>query len=102
MLVGGSSRAEIPTVLAATILRFQCVERKEKEREDELHALQSGEERISGASEGLGLEQLWFLFQNRDEFVRAESGVGGEKENLKTIQEQRQNPNPSHLEGLIG
>ena len=95
MAVGRSFRAEVPTVLATKVLRLQCVERKEKEREDELHALQSGEERIGGASEGLGLEQLWFLFQNRDEFVRAESGVGGEKEseNLKTIQKQRQNTN---------
>jgi hypothetical protein len=60
---------------------------EEKEREDELHAFQSGEERVGGASEGLALEQLQFLLQNRNEFVRAEPGVGGESENLKTIQE---------------
>ena len=87
MPVGRDSPAEIPTVLAATVLRFQCVEREEKEREDELHAFQSGEERAGDTSEGLALEQLWFLFQNRNEFVRAEPGVGGESENLKTIQE---------------
>jgi hypothetical protein len=85
--MGRGSCAEIPTVLAATILRFQCVERKEKERKDELHAFQSGEERTGKASEGLALEQLRFLFQDRNEFVRAESGVGGENERLKTIQE---------------
>jgi len=101
MPMGRSSRAEIPTVLAATILRFQCVERKEKEREDELHAFQSGEERARDTSEGLALEQLWFLFQDRNEFVRAESGVEGEK--LKSGKKPRapsQNPNPSHLEGF--
>ena len=79
MPMGRSSRAETPTVLAETVLRFQCVEREEKEREDELHAFQSGEERAGGASKGLGLEQLWFLFQNWNEFVRAESGVEAEK-----------------------
>jgi hypothetical protein len=93
MPMGGSSCAEVSTVLAETVLRFQCVERQEKEREDELHAFQSGEERVGGASKGLGLEQLWFLFQDRNEFVRPESGVEAENENLKTIQEQRQNTN---------
>jgi hypothetical protein len=63
------------------------MEREEKERKDELHAFQSGEERAGDASEGLALEQLRFLFQDRNEFVRAESGVGGENERLKTIQE---------------
>jgi hypothetical protein len=63
------------------------VERKEKERKDELHALQSGEARAGNASEGLALEQLRFLFQDRNKFVRAESGVGGENQRLKTIQE---------------
>jgi hypothetical protein len=33
------------------------------------------------------LEQLRFLFQDRNKFVRAESGVGGENDRLKTIQE---------------
>jgi len=56
--MGGSSREEIPTVLAAAVLRLQCVEREEKEREDELHAFQSGEERAGDASERLALEQL--------------------------------------------
>jgi hypothetical protein len=79
MAMGGSSPAEIPTVLAATVLRFQCVELEEKEREDELHAFQSGEERAGDASERLALEQLRFLFQNRNELVRAESGVEAEK-----------------------
>jgi hypothetical protein len=87
MAMGGRSRAEVPTVLAATVLRFQCVERKEKERKDELHALQSGEARAGDTSEGLVMEQLWFLFPSRNEFVRAESGVGGESERLKTIQD---------------
>ena len=71
--MGGSSRAEVPTVLAATVLRLQCVEREETKREDELHAFQSSEERAGDTSEGLALEQLWFLFQDRSEFVRAES-----------------------------
>jgi hypothetical protein len=64
------------------------VEREEKEREDELHAFQSGEERTRNASERLVVEQLWFLFQDWNEFVRAESGVDAEGESLKTIQEQ--------------
>jgi len=85
MAMGGRSGAEIPTVLAATVLRLQCVEREEKEREDELHAFQSGEERTGNASEGLDLEQLWFLFQSWNEFVRAESGVEAEK--LKSAKE---------------
>jgi hypothetical protein len=62
------------------------MEREEKERKDELHAFQSGEERAGDASEGLALEQLWFLFQNRNKFVRAESGV--EAEELKSVKEQ--------------
>lgn len=74
-VVGRSSRAETPTVLAATLLRLQCMEREEAEREDELHAFQSSEERAGDASSGLVMERLWFLFQDRGEFVRAESGV---------------------------
>ena len=58
MAMGGRSGAEIPTVLAATVLRLQGVEREEKEREDELHAFQSGEERVGGTSAGLVMEQL--------------------------------------------
>ena len=92
MPVGRRSCAEIPTDLAATVLRLQCMEREEKERKDELHAFQSGEERASGASEGLALEQLWFLFQNRNEFVRAESGV--EAEELKSVKEQELKSKP--------
>jgi hypothetical protein len=87
MAMGGRSRAEVLTVLAAELLRFQRMEREEKERE-ELHAFQSGEERAGGASERLALEQLRFLLQDRNEFVRAESGVEAENESLKTIQEQ--------------
>jgi len=88
MAVGRGSGAEIPTVLAATVLRLQRVEREEKEREDELYAFQSGEEGASGASERLALEQLRVLFQSGDQFVRAESGVETENQSLKTIQEQ--------------
>ncbi len=51
------------------------MECEEKEREDELHAFQSGEERAGGASERLGLEQLWILFEGRNEFVRSQSAV---------------------------
>ena len=84
--VGGSSREEIPTVLAETVLRFQCVEREEKEREDELHAFQSGEERAGDASAGLALEQLRFLYRGGgNESVRAEPGV--ETEKLKSVKE---------------
>ena len=72
MPMGGSSCAEIPTVLAAAVLRFQCVEREEEERENELHAFQSGEERVGGTSARLVMEQLRFLFQDRNESVRAE------------------------------
>ena len=86
--MGRGSCEEIPTVLATTVLRLQCVEREEKERKDELHAFQSGEERVGGASERLALEQLWFLLQDRIEFVPPESGVEAENENVKTIQEQ--------------
>jgi hypothetical protein len=92
MPMGGSSRAETPTVLAATVLRFQCVEREEKEREDELYAFQSGEARAGDTSEGLALEQLRFLLQDRNEFVRAESGVEAEK--LKSVKEQELKSKP--------
>jgi hypothetical protein len=92
MAMGGSSRAETPTVLAATVLRFQCVEREEKEREDELHAFQSGEARVGDTSEGLALEQLRFLLQDKNEFVRAESGVEAEK--LKSVKEQELKSKP--------
>ena len=78
MAMGGSSGAEVPTVLAAAVLRLQCVEREEEEREDKLHAFQSGEEGVGGTSAGLVMEQLWFLFQDRNESVRAEPGVGAE------------------------
>ena len=54
--MGRGSCEEIPTVLATTVLRLQCVEHEEKERKDELHAFQSGEERVGGASERLALE----------------------------------------------
>ena len=58
MAMGGSSGAEVPTVLAAAVLRLQCVEREEEEREDKLHAFQSGEEGVGGTSAGLVMEQL--------------------------------------------
>ena len=64
------------------------MEPEEKEREDELYAFQSGEERAGDASESLGLERLRFLFQSGGEFVCAESGAEAENESLKTIQEQ--------------
>ena len=83
--MGRISCAEKPTVLAETVLRFQCVEREEKEREDELHAFQSGEERAGDASAGLALEQLRFLYRGGNESVRAESGV--ETEKLKSVKE---------------
>ena len=92
MPVGRRSCAEIPTGLAATVLRLQCMEREEKERKDELHAFQSGEERAGDASEGLALEQLRFLFQDRNKFVRAESGV--EAEELKSVKEQELKSKP--------
>jgi hypothetical protein len=60
------------------------VEFEEEEREDELHAFQSGEERIGDASEGLGLEQLWILFHQRQKFVPAESGVEVGEKNVTT------------------
>jgi putative transposase len=60
--------------------------KKRNEKMNYMH-FNPGEKRVGGASEGLALEQLQFLLQNRNEFVRAEPGVGGESENLKTIQE---------------
>jgi len=65
----------ISALLAAAVLRFQRVEREEKEREDELHALQSGEARTRGAPEGLDLEQLPLLLEERGKSVRSESGA---------------------------
>jgi hypothetical protein len=53
---------------------------------------QSGEERAGDASEGLALEQLRFLFQDRNKFVRAESGV--EAEELKSVKEQELKSKP--------
>jgi hypothetical protein len=60
------------------------VEFEEEERKDELHAFQSGEEKIGNASEGLGLEQLWILFLRRQKFVPAESGVEIGEKNVTT------------------
>jgi hypothetical protein len=57
--------------------------REEKEREDELHAFQSGEPRTRGTSKGLVVEQLWFLFDRKSEFVPAESALEAEGETLK-------------------
>ena len=45
-------------LLAATILRFQCVEREEAERETGIHACKSGAEKVGATSERLALEQL--------------------------------------------
>ena len=92
MPMGRGSCAEVPTVLAAAVLRLQWVEREEEEREDELNAFQSDEERAGDASEGLALEQLQFLFQNRNKSVRAESGV--ETEKLKPVKELELKSNP--------
>jgi len=60
------------------------VELEEKEREDELHAFQSGEEKARDASEGLALEQLWILFHQRTEFVSAESAVEAAEKDVTT------------------
>jgi len=47
--------------LAETILRFQCVEREEAEREAGVHARKSGAKKAGATSEGLALEQLGAL-----------------------------------------
>jgi hypothetical protein len=66
-------------LLAEAILRLQRVEREEKEREDELHAPQSGETRTRRTSEGVAVEQSSVLFDRRERIVCAESGVGAER-----------------------
>ena len=66
----------VRALLAGAVLRFQRVEREEKEREDELHALQSRETRTRGTPEGVEVEQFPFLYDRREGIVRAESGVG--------------------------
>lgn len=63
--------------LAEAILRFQRVERAETEREDELHALQSGEERIGRESERLEMEQLPVLLAEREGAMHAQPRVDG-------------------------
>ena len=52
-------------VLASTVLRFQCVQSWEENREVELHARKSGDSRVSETSERLGMEQLGFLLRKR-------------------------------------
>jgi hypothetical protein len=44
--------------LAETILRFQCVERTEANRESKVHASESREARLGGATRTVALEQF--------------------------------------------
>jgi len=75
--------------LAATILRLQCVEREEVERETRIHACESGAEKAGATSEGLALEQLGALRgegreQNSDRFrPRRERGSSNFEEESK-------------------
>jgi hypothetical protein len=48
-------------VLAAPLLRFQCLEPKEVRRETSVHAYESAEEETSRSSERLALEQFFVL-----------------------------------------
>ena len=75
----GATLETLRALLAGAVLRLQRVEREEKEREDELHALQSGETRIRRTSEGVALELSSVLFDRRKRIVRAESGVEAER-----------------------
>jgi len=51
--------------LAKAVLRFQCLERREDHGKIELYAFESREERASGSSERLGMEQLVPLYEQR-------------------------------------
>jgi len=48
-------------ILAAPILRFQCVERQKAEGEAGIHACESGAKKARGTRQGLALEQLGAL-----------------------------------------
>ena len=52
-------------LLAAALLRLQCVERKEAERKTNLHAPKSGGPKTGEPSEGLAMEQLVALCERR-------------------------------------
>jgi REP element-mobilizing transposase RayT len=58
-------RGSFAAVLAASLLRFQRLESKEEDRETQLHARESGQEKAGGESEGLAVEQLRVLSGER-------------------------------------
>jgi hypothetical protein len=55
----------IAHVLAAALLRFQCVESEEVRGEASVYAYESGEEETCGSSRGLTLEQFFLLREER-------------------------------------
>jgi hypothetical protein len=71
------------TILAWSLLWFQCVERDEADREVAVHAPESREERVGGEARGLGVEQLPALFHggtwNRRDWIGVDGEVAGAK-----------------------
>lgn len=89
--MGRAGGPPVSAFLAAEVLRFQRVERQEKEREDELHALQSREARARRAPKGVDLEQLSVLLEGRGESVRSQSRA--------IVQRREEEDAPLHIKG---
>ena len=62
---------------------------EEEERENKLHAFQSGEARARETSEGLAMEQLRILLDGKAEFVLAKFGLEAEPESVKAKATER-------------
>src|SRR5580658_6861139 len=60
-------------LLATPILRFQCLEQAEENRETQLHAHESGETWTGHPPEIVAVEQLPFLSVSREGFVHTRS-----------------------------
>jgi hypothetical protein len=69
----GARSNETGELLAAPILRFQCLEQKEENREAQLHAHESGETWIGHRPEIVAVEQLPFLSVRREERLYSRS-----------------------------
>ena len=91
-------------VLAAKVLRFQCVQSQKEKGKAGVHARQSGGEKAGLASEGLALEQFRVLHQGRGgvgpdrcgEFVSVQRRREDQRENPRP-----QNPRTGHPHGTV-
>lgn len=82
--------------LAEAFLRFQCVERKQGEREIGLHARKSGKAESGSPSEGLAMEQLVLLRNGRIriDLDRFDGARTRDQEVTATRRTKSQDPHP--------